>query len=324
MIRAPITFHVAGSILRDRWRLGQFYGPLADGLRARGGDVRLVMHERDKVADQIAADDGFHVIDHGQTRDPRVLNSGIAYILPFRNMDPWGIRAFSSIADKHFDPARIPAPAAASFAARLQERLIGGRTSRYIQPADVMAVPAGCIAVFLQTESHRLVGETCYLSMRRMVTALMARDDPRPICIKPHPRDFDSDTHEWLYAQAQADPRVQIVAGNIHDILAACSVVVTINSAVGVEAMLHAKPVVLCGHTDFHHCAVTVKTVDEMDAGVAQAMAQIWPYEAFLYWYFVRHCLSPLRKTLVQDFLGKVTSAGFNVARFRLDPPPKG
>mgnify|MGYP006212871907 CR=1 FL=1 len=56
MTRAPITFHVAGSLLRDRWRLGQFYGPLADGLRARGGDVRLVMHERDKAAAQNLVD----------------------------------------------------------------------------------------------------------------------------------------------------------------------------------------------------------------------------------------------------------------------------
>lgn len=319
MIRQPITFHVAGSVLRDRWRLGQFYGPLADGLRARGGDVRLVVHERDKVAAQVALDDGFHVIDHGQMRHPRVLNSGIAYIQPFRNMDPWGIRAFSSIADKHFDPARIPAEAAASFAARLRERLIGGRTSRYAQPEEVVPVPAGCIAVFLQTESHRLVGETCYLSMRRMVQALMARDDPRPICIKPHPRDADTDTFEWLHEQAEADPRVQIVAANIHDILAVCDVVVTINSAVGIEAMLHGKPAVLCGHTDFHHAAVTVKTADAMEEGVARALATPWAHEAYLYWYFVRHCLSPLRKTLVQDFLGKVSGAGFNVARFGLE-----
>ena len=318
MTRAPITFHVAGSVLRDRWRLGQFYGPLADGLRARGGDVRLVMHERDKVAAQIAADDGFHVLDHGQTRHPRALNSGIAYIQPFRNMDPWGIRAFSSIAAKHFDAERIPLEAAASFAARLRDRLIGGRSSRYVQPVEVLPVPAGCVAVFLQTESHRLVGETCYLSMRRMVTALMARDDPRPICIKPHPRDFDSDTHEWLHAQSLADPRVRIVAANIHDMLAACDVVATINSAVGIEAMLHGKPVVLCGHADFHHCAVTVKTEAAMAAGVAQALAGGWPHEAYLYWYFVRHCLSPLRKTLVQDFLGKVGGAGFDVAQFGL------
>lgn len=319
MIRQPITFHVAGSVLRDRWRLGQFYGPLADGLRARGADVRLVVHERDKVAAQVAMDDGFHVIDRGQMRHPRVLNSGIAYIQPFRNMDPWGIRAFSSIADKHFDPARIPVEAAASFAARLRDRLIGGRSSRYAQPEEVVPVPAGSIAVFLQTESHRLVGETCYLSMRRMVKALMARDDPRAICIKPHPRDADTDTFEWLHEQAEADPRVQIVAANIHDILAACDVVVTINSAVGIEAMLHGKPVVLCGHADFHHAAVTVKTADAMDEGVARSLATPWAHEAYLYWYFVRHCLSPLRKTLVQDFLGKVSGAGYNVARFGLE-----
>ena len=94
--------------------------------------------------------------------------------------------------------------------------------------------------------------------------------------------------------------------------------VVTINSAVGIEAMLHGKPVVLCGHADFHHCAVTVKTIDTMEEGVAQALAGDWPHEAYLYWYFVRHCLSPLRKTLVQDFLGKVGGAGFDVAQFGL------
>ena len=55
---------------------------------------------------------------------------------------------------------------------------------------------------------------------------------------------------DWLVRQMRKSPRLQVIPGNVHDILAAASVVVTINSAVAVEAMVHEKPVILCGAAD--------------------------------------------------------------------------
>lgn len=304
-----IVFHLPASVLADQTTLKPYYAKLIDGLAARGHAVRLLPHDRATLADRVAADEDFHIVDHGNFRHPRVLNTGIAYIYPFWNLDPWGIRALSSIAQAPFDPVSIDAGAARAFANRLRKRWVAPRKSRYEQPMQPMVVPADAVAVFLQSEDHRSLAETCYLDLRQMVKALLARDDPRPIVIKPHPLDQNPATRRFLNRVAARDPRVRVLEANIHDILARAVVCVTINSAVGVEAMLHGVPVVLCGQSDFHHAAVTVKHPDAFDAAVAQAEAQVWAHDAFVYWYFGLNCLNAGRDSLVDDFLLKLAAA---------------
>ena len=282
-----------------------YYVKLLDGLPKMGIPVATVLHDRATTLATAEATPGLHIVDHGSLRHPRLLNTGIAYIYPFWNLDPWGIRALSSIAALPFDPAAVNATDAADFAKRLRKRLVDARISRYPQAADFADLPHGHIAVFLQSEAHRAVGETCHLSMRQMLAALVARDDPRAIVVKPHPRDQNTQTHIYLARLAARDSRVQVVDANIHDILARAAVAVTINSAVGLEAHLHRVPVVLCGRADFHHAAVTVTMRRDMDAAIAQAEATDWPHDAYLHWYFAGHCLNAGRPSLVEDFLAK-------------------
>ncbi len=314
----PVVFHLPGSVLRDPAKMRVFYGKIGEGLRARGVAVAYRLHDRESLAAQVAADAGFHIVDHGRLRHPRVLNAGLSFVVPYYYLDPCGIRAFSSLSEQVFDPAQVDPLTAAAFHADLVARLVGGRKSRYQQPDTVLPVPRGCVAVFLQTEAHRAVGELCHLTLRRMIKVLLDRDDPRAIVVKPHPRDTDLDTLAWLAQKARKDKRLQIVPGNIHDILAACDVVVTINSAVGVEAFLHRKPVVLCGKADFHHCAVTLRDGAQMDAAIAKTMATDWPYEAFLHWYFGLNCISAEAPGLVDQVAGRIAAMGFDLGLHRL------
>ena len=309
----PVVFHIPGSVLRDKSKLRAFYGKIGDGLAARGARVEYQVHDRALVPGQIEADAGFHILDHGRMRHPRVLNAGSGYIRPYHYLDPWGIRAFSSLTAKEFDPGAIDATVAAAWRDALFARLVVPRWSRYEQPSVVLPVPAGCIAVFLQTETHRDVDEMCHLTLRQMVKALLSRDDPRAIVVKPHPRDTDLDTLKWLVHKARQDARLRIIPANIHDILAACDVVVTINSAVGVEAMLHRKPVVLCGQADFHHCAVTLRERHAMDAAIAKALTTHWPYDAFLYWFFGLNALSATDPGLVEAAIARIAATGFDM-----------
>lgn len=318
MRSVPLTLHLPQSQLEAEGRL-PFYQRLIDGFSERGGQVRLVLHDRAKAQGTIEATPGFHILDHGRLRHPRALNAGVAYAYPFWHLDPWGIRAFSSIGAKGFDPATIPQGPARSFADRLRRRLVLGRKSRYAQPQDRVPLPQGAIAVFLQDESHRDLTETCHLTMEAMLAALMARDDPRPILVKPHPLDTDAKRHRALRRLAKADPRVQVVAANIHDMIAAASVVVTINSATGLEAMMQGKPVTLGGRADFHHIATTVTTAAELDAALS-ARPQVQPYDAYLYWYFRLNCLSAQSPTLVEDVLARIVAQGFDPADFSLTP----
>ena len=285
-----------------------YYAKLIAGLRHMGIWVETVLHDAQTTLATVDGAPGIHIVDHGIQRHPRLLNTGIAYIYPFWNLDPWGIRAVSSIAAMPFDAGSVDAAAAAEFGVRLRRRLVEARISRYPQPQVRVDFPNDCIAVFLQSEAHRGVLETCHLSLRQMLAALMARDDPRALVVKPHPRDNDPRTRAYLARLAARDARLIVVDANIHDLLAQASVAVTINSAVGIEAHLHRVPVVLCGQSDFHHASVTVTDRREMDAAIKQAQATDWPHDAFLHWYFVGQCLNAGKPSLVADFLAKVVS----------------
>jgi hypothetical protein len=167
----------------------------------------MVLHNRETALAEIAADDAFHIFDHGRIQHPRALNSASAYLMPFRYLDPQGVRGFSSLGAARFEAADQDPAQAAAFFAMLQARFVAERQSRYDQPDEVLDIPEHCIAVFLQSETHRKVGETCHLTMRHMIKALLARDDPRPIVVKPHPRDTDLDTFGWLARKAKTDVR---------------------------------------------------------------------------------------------------------------------
>lgn len=281
-----------------------FYERLRDSLQDLGCRVDMRPLDKARVATWADGDGAIHLVNHGRVRHPRVWNAGVAYVYPFWNVDPWGIRAFSSIADQRFDPDTVSATDARAFFKRLKTRLVRGRRSRYPQPQTVTALPVGAVAVFLQSEAHRDVDETCYLDRTQMVdTVLQATEGP--VIVKPHPRDTDPATRGWLRDLAQAHARVNVTEANIHDILAVTSRVVTINSAVGIEAYLHRKPVVLCGQSDFHHIAQVARSVEDLGTALQSPMRKR-PYDKFIYWYFGLNCLSATDPGLGQRFLQRV------------------
>jgi hypothetical protein len=312
-----VVLHVPSAVLAGNGGGERFYPPFQRALRARGIKTRMVLHNRETALAEIAADDAFHIVDHGRIQHPRALNSASAYLMPFRYLDPQGVRGFSSLGAVRFDAADQDPAQAAAFFAMLQGRFVAERQSRYDQPDEILDIPEQCIAVFLQSETHRKVGETCHLTMRHMIKALLARDDPRPIVVKPHPRDTDLDTFGWLARKAKKDARLQILPANIHDMLARADVVVTINSAVGIEAMLHRVPVVLCGSADFHHICETVQSRDGMEAGVQRAearkVADDWPFEAYLHWFYGQMCFDPTAPDFIDRFIARVAAQGYDL-----------
>lgn len=307
-----LLFHLPGSWLSP---LGggvlPFYQKIFDGLDQRGIAWEACKLDRDTVMQQVESDDAFHIVNHGRFIDPRILNSGIAYIYPFWNMDPSGIRAFSSIATKPFKVEDVDGVIARPFFRRLRKRLVLGRNSRYEQPNELTAIPEGSVAIFLQSEGHRVVGETCHLDRWQMVEGVLAAVDG-PVVVKPHPRDRDPETAKRLSEFCSQYPNLTVSCANIHDILSAASRVVTINSAVGVEAYLHRKPVILCGQADFHHIAQVARNAQELGRFLKQEK-RARAYDKYVYWYFAQHCLSTSEPELVERFLERVRKQGYEV-----------
>ena len=308
---SALILHLPADWLADPSRMLPFYARLSEGLTARGIDWQARAIDRDGLAARIAADGDFHIVNHGQIRHARALNAGIAYVYPFWNLDPEGIRAHSSIARQPFRPARIDAARAQRFFARLRARLVDARQSRYEQPEAPADLPEAEAAVFFQSEAHRTVGETCYMDRWQMLDAVLAATRG-PVIVKPHPRDLDAGLWDRLMQMRDQTPRLVVSGANIHDILARAARVVTINSAVGIEAYLHRKPVILCGHADFHHIAITARDPEALVAAL-RAPPPARAYAKYIHWYFAQCCINAGSKTLVEDVLERVRRTGFAI-----------
>jgi hypothetical protein len=320
--QAHLVLHLPAASLRAGGEPpSPVYRRIIEEFHRRGGIVETVPLLRDRVVAAVQADRNFHIVNHGDTRHPRVLNAGLAYVYPFWHLDPQGFRATASIGAMPFRAGQIDGQVAQAFFARLRKRLVAGRISRYAQPREKADFPVGCIAVFLQSEAHRGLRETCYLSHEAMLSALLARPDPRPIVIKPHPLEPDGQGRAIAATLAACDRRVIVSDANLHDILDRAAVTVTINSAVGLESMMHRVPVVLCGQADFHHCAVTVRAPDQLAAAIAAAQATAWPFARYLYWYFGLNCINAGTPDLLKDVLARIAATGFDLASFGLIPP---
>jgi hypothetical protein len=309
--RFNVKMHVPRRILESVWEQGQVYGRIGRAIAPYGGTFEYVLMNRETILAQVEADRDFHILERGAIQHPRVLNCGSAYVAPYHYLDPIGTRYLSSIAGLSFDPDQIDAQAALAFQRDLYDAQAVPRKSRYDQPDERLPVPQGCIAVFLQSESHRGVGEAQYVTMRQIIKALLARDDPRQIVVKPHPRDVDFETLGWLGQKARKDTRLQILPANMHDILSAASLVVTINSAVGIEAMIHSRPVITCGQADFHHATEVVRAREDVDAAITRAESRSWPHSAYLYWFFHLNCLSMRAPNLGEDVMRKIRATGY-------------
>lgn len=306
---ADIVFHVPRSWLGFGGEgLRPFYLRVIDGLKARGIPCDVIMLDRERLPETVAADQAIHVVHHGRYAHPRVRNADVAYIYPFWNFDPKGIRAFSSIAEMAFPQDAIDPDIARPFFRRLRQRMVNGRRSRYDQPDAVSALPPARLAVFLQSEGHRVVGETCYLDRWQMLETACAAIDG-PILVKPHPRDRDPATGETLRDFCARYPHLRVSEGNIHDLIAASERVLTINSAVGIEAYLHRTPVVLCGQSDFHHIADVARSEADLSHALGRAPRKR-AYDKFIWWYFADQCLNSTDPDLVERVLARSGLSG--------------
>ncbi|MGR3635153.1 MAG: capsular polysaccharide export protein, LipB/KpsS family [Shimia sp.] len=290
-----------------------FYQKLKAGFDEIGVPWRTEAIDRDNALKRVAQDDWFHIFNHSHIQQDRVLNAGVAYVYPFWNVDPMGIRAFSSIADTKFVSGKIDDDKARRFFGRLRRRWMDKRSSRYPQPEESLTIPDDSVAVFLQSEGDRNVDETCYMDRWTMLETVLKSWDGS-VVVKPHPKEHDPMLGERLEAMQKVYPDLHVVTGNIHDILAQCQRVVTINSAVGIEAYMHRKPVILCGQADFHHLADVARTPEKLQVLLEQE-PRGRVYAKYLYWYFGLQCLDASRrdKVIARQVVRRMAAQGYDI-----------
>ncbi len=227
----------------------------------------------------------------GMERSP-ALHANWGYLPGYWYFDPRGYRWNSSIAQMRFDPTEIDGEVAQTLFGQLRRRFVKHGSSFHRQPESTeLDVPEDYILVLLQGQNNPLrVG--AFLDEVGMLRAVLAGRDGRPVLVKHHPRARNPATERFLADAAIRADGVQVVEGNLHDLLERASAVTCLNSGTGFEAFLHRRPVIVFGQTDYHHCAETVRDPHDFPEALARALDRRRPYPKFVWWFLSQTCIA--------------------------------
>lgn len=279
---------LAATLARGGFRL---LTALADHAIARGWGVELLPYQADTA--EICLRQGGHLHVFLEDRPGYAANAFYAvpsYLRGYWYFDEIGTRNNSSHRLRRFDERLLSDRFAKGFHDKLAAQFIGRNFSKFRQaPRGEAVIAPGCLALFAQDfqvpRHHKH-----YLTMPELIEAAIAVRKDRVLYIKPHPNNSVAELAQLARYHAP-DQGVFVTQASIHDLLAACACVLTLTSAVGFEAFLHRKPVVLAGQTDFAQNAITLTDAGELEAAIAAALAKDWPYEKFLTWFLRQNCV---------------------------------
>jgi hypothetical protein len=97
------------------------------------------------------------------------------------------------------------------------------------------------------------------------LAAVACAETGRKLRVKRHPLCSDSRVEDALSALAAA-PNVEIVNCDVHRCILASDVVMTANSSVGFTALLHRKPVITFGASEYEVCTYSARDTAELAA----------------------------------------------------------
>lgn len=280
----------------------------------RGGTVALA--KRPGKATAPKADGDLHIVETGSVRRAGYLNAALAYLPGFWHLDPAGVLADSSMQHRPFDPATVNGAMATAFFAKLQRDFALARRSRYGQMTEATPLPQGCIAVFLQGPSPQRRGQA-HLGYADLLRVVERGAGGRPVLAKPHP--LQKDMGQAVIAQVRAEGfDITETAANVHDVLAAAAVSVSVNSAAAIEGFLHGTPAILFGRSDYAQMVETVTDPADFPTALTRALTTQRDYPRWFQWYFAENCLNLTAPDFEAQLLARFAEAGFDADRLGL------
>jgi hypothetical protein len=321
MGRARVILHIDPQYhdrLVQTKRLAMF-GKIHEIISARGGEVLLAPRPKSRLSSQDAQGDGdVHVVESSSARGVGWLNSSIAYLTGYWHLDGVGILSGAEMAARGdmLPPAPPEAAKAAAFFSQLCARLKDKRRTRHQQPETTAPLPEGCIAVFLQGRAPERHGQHFFIGPE-IIEAAARGARGRAVLVKPHPLFLEEGAQLVADAQAQG-LAVHLAQAHVHDLLAACAVTVSINSAAAVEGFLHGKPTILCGRGDFAALGETLIDPDDFAQTLERALTTPRDYAGWLCWYLTEHAIAIDAPNAEARILARFARAGFDEDRLGL------
>jgi tetratricopeptide (TPR) repeat protein len=223
-------------------------------------------------------------------RDPRWLHIQEAPFAGCCSFDSQGFAGFASIAgdSSHIvaETAHVPQAQLDETFKLLRSRYVERNVSKYAQTSENEPLPEKFVFIPLQVSTD-IVADLAFLDGDRLlseVTRHYAGTDTA-VVVKRHPycRSFRV---QRLLLELSERGQIVVCNNSIHDLLARCERVFTVNSGVGLEALLHDKPVIATGKCDYAHAVRIAKTPDALRELLQQAPALDLEAARKLLWFY--------------------------------------
>lgn len=285
-----------------------FFEKLGQAVQGRGIAPILVRADAPGAPSPLEGGQRRIMVGPRRFRGPLIHHAFPAYIKGFWYLDPQGYFWNSSLMTRRFDPGMVDPAQARSFFQRVSRWRISNNVSQRKQAAPTALAPAD-VAVFTQ-DIELYADPVHYLTTRQMIRA--AAEAVRGLCyVKPHPL-ATAEQRAWLSRLCARFPNAVLVDASVHDIIRAADVVVSQNSAVGFEALMHRKPVITCARTDYAAASLVCTTPQALQTAIARAPDHFatFPYEAYFYWFLGLNMLEPQHPSFTTRALRRLYGAG--------------
>ncbi|RJQ51596.1 MAG: glycosyltransferase [Nitrospiraceae bacterium] len=203
---------------------------------------------------------------HSRETDSSIINIKISYLPDFFYFDKTGYSGWAEIANRHFPFEELPSNYVNDEFANLATTYVKNNISKYFQEKreNNLRLPDKFIFLATQIEDDT-VAELSYIKIYDLIRNC-SEIIPRlgyDLVIKRHPY-CKSEMISDLLNEAGKNRHIHIVNYSIHDLIERSAAVIVVNSGVGMEALLHLKPVITCGHSDYHWVTHVMKNPEEL------------------------------------------------------------
>ncbi len=168
----------------------------------------------------------------------------------------------------------------------LRERYVEKNLSKYTQTVHNEPLPERFVFVPMQVSTD-IVADLAYVDADTMLMTVAEhyRASDTKVVVKRHPycRSFRV---QALLRKLAASGDIVLTSNSVHDLLSQCERVITVNSGVGVEALLHGKSVITTGKADYAYASQMAKSVGELKAALASAPAVTPRRSRSLLWFY--------------------------------------
>jgi hypothetical protein len=247
-------------------------------------------------ADRTLGEDAFLFSHHSIGTGERIFRFKHSYRHGYFTFDPLGYAGFSQFAQDSqlVSPAwSLDSDQSIAYAAALREEYIAKNFSKYAQRGyDDEPLQPGYLFLALQIPTDTVVklAPSDPIDFYRKVVQEADKIGKRCV-IKRHPRCSDPRVTQFL-SEVKDLSFVTISDRSINQLLPDAERVVVINSTVGLEALIHARPTLTFAASEYASVTTSIRNLDDIPAALAgPALFDRERVSKFLLYFFEHFCV---------------------------------